>query len=105
MFRGPDGWLRPWLLDREGVRFKIAPALRLILVDGNAVVEAACAGFGIAQADDVICAAAAEALVPVLPEFAFLRPPVHALLPGEGHTIRSAKVRILLDHLVTVLRP
>lgn len=104
LFRGPDGRLRPWVLDHGGARIEIAPPPRLILSDGRAVVEAACAGFGIAQAYDATCAAAIEAghLVPVLPELAAAGPPAHALLPG-GRTDTSAKVRVLLDHLRTVL--
>lgn len=104
LFRGPDGRLRPWVLDRGGARVEIAPPPRLILSDGRAVVEAACAGFGIAQAYDATCAAAiaAGSLVPVLPELAAMGPPAHALLPG-GRAGTSAKVRVLLDHLMTVL--
>lgn len=104
LFRGPDGRLRPWVLDRGGARVEIAPPPRLILSDGRAVVEAACAGFGIAQAYDATCAAAIAtgSIVPVLPELAAAGPPVHALLPG-GRADTSAKVRVLLDHLMTVL--
>ena len=104
LFRGPDGRLRPWVLDRGGTRVEIAPPPRLILSDGRAVVEAACAGFGIAQAYDATCAAAIAAghLVLVLPELAAVGPPAHALLPG-GRADTSAKVCVLLDHLMEVL--
>jgi len=104
LFRGPDGRLRPWLLDRDGARVEIAPPPCLILSDGYAVVEAACAGFGIAQAYDATCAAAVAAgnLVPVLPELAAAGPPVHALLPG-GPAGKSAKICVLLEHLAAVL--
>lgn len=105
LFRGPDGRLRPWFLKRDGARIELAPRPSLILSDGHAVMEAARAGFGVAQCNDATCAAAVAAgdLVPLLESFGVAGPSVHALMPGTSLAM-PAKVGVLLEHLTKTLR-
>jgi DNA-binding transcriptional LysR family regulator len=104
VFRSPSGQLRAWPLGADGAQREFVPTPSLILGDGNALVEAALMGFGIAQMLDgfVQPHVATGQLVHLLPDLDAPGPPVHALIP-VGRRM-SAKTRVVLDHLVETLQ-
>jgi DNA-binding transcriptional LysR family regulator len=103
-FRGPSGRLRPWsVLDGGRVR-EISPTPVVVLSDGQAFIEAAINGLGIAQILDRVAQPHVEAgkLEHVLPTVDVPGPPVHALIP-LGHRM-AARTRAVLNHLADSLR-
>ncbi|SAL11941.1 LysR family transcriptional regulator [Caballeronia peredens] len=104
IFRGPTGRLRPWTL-RHGTSTKdFAPQPVLVLADGQALVEAAVAGFGIAQIFDRVALPHVRAgrLVHVLPDAEVDGPPVHAII-SLGQKM-AAKTRAVVNHLAETLQ-
>lgn len=104
VFRSYTGQLRGWSLQDGGQQRELSPTPTLILTDGNALVEAAVMGYGVAQVLDGFVQAhvAAGRLVPVLPATRVAASPAHAIIPvGRKMT---AKVRVVLDHVVEVLQ-
>jgi DNA-binding transcriptional LysR family regulator len=100
VFRLPSsGRPRPWQY-REGRRtHEFVPASRCVMNEGEAIVEAAVAGLGIAQVPDYMCADAVRAgrLVEVL---AALRPrpmPISLVYPSARRV--TPRVRALLEAL------
>jgi DNA-binding transcriptional LysR family regulator len=104
VFRGPSGRLRSWTV-REGDSVReIASQPVLVLADGQALVEAAVAGFGIAQILDRVALphVSAGRLIHLLPEADVDGPPVHAIISlGQKMT---AKTRAVVNHLAEALQ-
>lgn len=88
-----------WRLEErgEGLAVKIRGPLRAN--NGDALVQAAAAGLGIALSPDFIAAPALARgeLIRVLPAVSGGRLPVHALYPGNRHPL--AKLSAFVDHL------
>lgn len=104
VFRGPSGRLRPWTVAEHGETREYVPAPVLVLSDGQALVEAAVLGLGVAQILDRVAQphVASGRLVHVLPSAVVPGPPVHALLPLG--TRMTAATRAVLDHFADVFR-
>ncbi|CAG9270020.1 LysR family transcriptional regulator [Paraburkholderia caribensis] len=104
VFRGPSGRLRAWTVqDGEAVR-EYSPQPVLVLADGQALVEAAVAGFGIAQILDRVALPYVEAgrLVHLVPGADVDGPPVHAII-SLGQKM-AAKTRAVVNHLAETLQ-
>jgi DNA-binding transcriptional LysR family regulator len=104
VFRGPAGRLRSWTA-REGETIReIASPPVLVLADGQALVEAALAGFGVTQIFDRVALPHVRAgrLVHLLPEADVDGPPVHAII-SLGQKM-AAKTRAVVNHLAEVLQ-
>jgi DNA-binding transcriptional LysR family regulator len=104
VFRGPGGRLRAWTLRDGNVKRELPATSALVLADGQALVDATIAGFGIAQILDRVALPHVKAgrLAPVLPHAAVDGPPVHAIIPlGQK---MAAKTRAVLNHLAEALR-
>lgn len=104
IFRGPTGRLRPWtVFDGGNIREMVMEPV-LVLADGQALVDAAVGGFGIAQILDRVAKphVATGRLVHLLPDADVDGPPVHAIIP-IGHRM-PAKTRAVLNHLADRLR-
>ncbi|WP_109481155.1 LysR family transcriptional regulator [Paraburkholderia sp. C35] len=104
VFRGPTGRLRSWSLqDGDAVR-EYSPQPVLALTDGQALVEAAVAGFGIAQIHDRVALPYVQSgrLVHVLPGTDVDGPPVHAII-SLGQKM-AAKTRAVVNHLAETLQ-
>ncbi|CAB3794618.1 LysR family transcriptional regulator [Paraburkholderia fynbosensis] len=104
VFRGPTGRLRSWTArDNDTVR-EIVPHPVLVLADGQALVEAAVAGFGITQIYDRVALPHVRAgrLVHLLPEADVDGPPVHAII-SLGQKM-AAKTRAAVNHLAETLQ-
>jgi DNA-binding transcriptional LysR family regulator len=104
VFRGPTGRLRSWTVrDNDSVR-EIVPHPVLVLADGQALVEAAVAGFGITQIHDRVALPHVRAgrLVHLLPEADVNGPPVHAII-SLGQKM-AAKTRAVVNHLAETLQ-
>lgn len=104
VFRGPTGRLRPWTArENDSVR-EIVPHPVLVLADGQALVEAAVAGFGITQIHDRVALPHVRAgrLVHLLPEADVDGPPVHAII-SLGQKM-AAKTRAVVNHLAETLQ-
>jgi DNA-binding transcriptional LysR family regulator len=104
VFRGPAGRLRAWSVrDEETVRELSVPPV-LVLADGQALVEAAVAGFGVTQILDRVAWPYVRAgkLVHVLPEADVEGPPVHAII-SLGQKM-AAKTRAVINHLAETLQ-
>ncbi len=104
VFRGPAGRLRSWTV-REGETIReIASPPVLVLADGQALVEAALAGFGVTQIFDRVALPHVRAgrLVHLLPEADVDGPPVHAII-SLGQKM-AAKTRAVVNHLAEVLQ-
>ncbi|CAB3757817.1 LysR family transcriptional regulator [Paraburkholderia humisilvae] len=104
VFRGPSGRLRPWSLRDGATKREISMNAVLIMADGQALVEAAVAGFGVAQILDRVARPHVDAgrLVHLLPHADVEGPPVHAIIPlGQK---MAAKTRAVLNHLAESLR-
>jgi DNA-binding transcriptional LysR family regulator len=104
VFRGPSGRLRPWTLREGAVKREILMPSALVLADGQALVDAAIAGLGVAQILDRVALPHVQAgrLVALLPDAAVDGPPVHAIIP-LGRKM-AAKTRAVLNHLAESLR-
>ena len=99
IFRAGSGKLRPWTVT-DGTRvFETAPPAALITGDGRAFIDAAIAGFGIAQIFDRVAEPHLKAgeLVHVLPQADVDGPPIHALIPAGRRM--PPKTRVVLDQL------
>lgn len=94
---GPPSWI---LTDAGGKPYRVTPPPTHEIGDGDAVVEAAIAGLGIAQMPSSLVrdAIARERLVPILDDFSHAIVPVHAIWPGTRHLL--PKVRLVVDELV-----
>jgi DNA-binding transcriptional LysR family regulator len=104
VFRGPGGRLRSWSVrDGASVREVSLPPV-LVLTDGQALVEAAVAGFGITQIHDRVALPHVRAgrLVHLLPEADVNGPPVHAII-SLGQKM-AAKTRAVVNHLAETLQ-
>jgi len=104
IFRGPTGRQRPWTVNDNGRERDIVMEPVLVLADGQALVDAAVSGFGIAQIFDRVARphVAAGRLVHILPGADVDGPPVHAIIPlGQR---MAAKTRAVLNHLADSLR-
>jgi DNA-binding transcriptional LysR family regulator len=104
VFRGPAGRLRSWTVRENNALREIAAQPVLVLADGQALVEAAVAGFGIAQIHDRVALPHVRAgrLVHLLPEADVDGPPVHAIISlGQKMT---AKTRAVVNHLAETLQ-
>lgn len=100
VFRLPSsGRDRPWSLRRQGEAVQLQPAARLRIGDGEALVEAAVQGFGIAQLPDYFVRRqlADGALAEVLPG---LRPaPLPVSLVWPAARMLPHRVRLAIDAL------
>jgi len=100
LFRLPtSGRERPWRFLRDGERVELRPRPRLLLDEGEAIVEAVRAGLGVSQVPSYMAAQALAAgdVVEILPE---LRPPpdpIHAVY-AERRSVRPG-VRAFIDFL------
>jgi DNA-binding transcriptional LysR family regulator len=86
----------------EGTIQRIRPPATFELGDGDAIVDAAIAGFGICQMPMSIIRRHLDCgeLVPVLDNFSRCYVDVHALWPRTSHL--SPKIRHVIDRLVEV---
>lgn len=103
-FRAPGGRVRPWTV-REGMRAReYSGHSVLVLADGQALIEATVAGFGISQIYDRVAAPYVKdgRLVQVLPENDLPGPPVHAII-SLGQKM-AAKTRAVVNHLAETLQ-
>jgi DNA-binding transcriptional LysR family regulator len=104
VFRGPTGRLRPWTV-RDGTHIReISVPPVLVLADGQALVEATLAGFGIAQILDRVAMPHVKAgrLIHLLPDADTDGPPVHAII-SLGQKM-AAKTRAVVNHLAETLQ-
>jgi len=104
VFRGPTGRLRSWTVRENDTAREIVPHPVLVLADGQALVDAAVAGFGITQIHDRVALPHVRAgrLVHLLPEADVNGPPVHAIISlGQKMT---AKTRAVVNHLAETLQ-
>ncbi len=104
IFRGPTGRQRAWTVNDNGHVREMVMEPVLVLADGQALVDAAIHGFGVAQILDRVASphVAAGRLVHVLPDADVDGPPVHAIIPlGQR---MAAKTRAVLNHLADSLR-
>lgn len=71
----------------------------LVLADGQALVDATVAGFGITQIHDRVALPHVRSgrLVPLLPEADVNGPPVHAIISPDQKM--AAKTRAVVNHL------
>ncbi len=101
VFRMPSsGRDRPWQLTVRGKPVTLQPSARVRFNDGDAMVEGACMGLGIAQLPHYMVedAIAAGRLTELLPK---LRPsplPIHAVIPANRMV--PPRVRAFLDLMV-----
>ncbi|MFM0226919.1 LysR family transcriptional regulator [Paraburkholderia dipogonis] len=104
VFRGPTGRLRSWTARENDTVREIVPHPVLVLADGQALVEAAVAGFGITQIHDRVALPHVRAgrLVHLLPEADVDGPPVHAII-SLGQKM-AAKTRAVVNHLAETLQ-
>lgn len=104
VFRGPTARLRSWRVREGDTVREIVPHPVLVLADGQALVEAAVAGFGITQIHDRVALPHVRAgrLVHVLPEADVDGPPVHAII-SLGQKM-AAKTRAVVNHLAETLQ-
>lgn len=104
-YRAGSGQLRPWTISEAGRTSQMSPRIGIVVNDGQAMIDAAINGMGLAQIyDRVVQRYVAEGkLVHVLPEADDpVLAPVHALIP-LGRRM-PPKTRAVLDHLADVLR-
>lgn len=104
VFRGPTGRLRSWTVRENDTMREIVPLPVLVLADGQALVEAAVAGFGITQIYDRVALPHVRAgrLVHLVPEADVNGPPVHAII-SLGRKM-AAKTRAVVNHLADTLQ-
>jgi DNA-binding transcriptional LysR family regulator len=104
VFRGPTGRLRAWTV-QDGAHVRdVSPSPVLVLADGQALVETAVAGFGIAQILDRVALPYVRSgrLVHLLPDADTDGPPVHAII-SLGQKM-AAKTRAVVNHLADTLQ-
>ena len=100
LFRMPSsGRDRPWQFRIDGDIVEVQPESRLRLGDGEALVDAAIAGLGIAQVPDYMAADAhgAGRVVEVLREFRAPPIPISVVYPTSR--MLPPRVRVLIDAL------
>jgi len=100
LFRMPsNGRDRPQQFSVKGRTLSLQPEHGLRLNDGEAMVQAALHGLGLAQVPDYMAAAelASGRLVEVLPRHRPPAMPIHAVIPANRMV--PARVRVLLDAL------
>lgn len=100
LFRMPSsGRDRPQQFSVKGRMVALQPAQGTRFNDGEAMVQAAVLGLGLAQVPDymVADAVAAGRLIEVLPQHRPPSMPIHAVMPGNRMV--PARVRVLLDAL------
>jgi len=100
LFRMPSsGRDRPWQFRIDGDIVEVQPESRLRLGDGEALVDAAIAGLGIAQVPDYMVADAhgAGRVVEVLSEFRAPPIPISVVYPTSR--MLPPRVRVLIDAL------
>ena len=100
LFRMPSsGRDRPWSFSIDGETVELQPATRLRLGDGEALVDAAIAGLGIAQVPDYMVADAhgAGRVVEVLRDFR--PPPIPISVVYPPSRMLPHRVRVLIDAL------
>ncbi|QIE26269.1 HTH-type transcriptional regulator PgrR (plasmid) [Caballeronia sp. SBC1] len=104
VFRGPTGRLRAWTVQDSNHVRDVSPSPVLVLADGQALVEAAVAGFGIAQILDRVALPYVRTggLVHLLPDTDTDGPPVHAII-SLGQKM-AAKTRAVVNHLAETLQ-
>jgi DNA-binding transcriptional LysR family regulator len=88
------------LVQEDGVTTRVTPPATHQLSDGDAIIEAAVAGFGICQMPFSVVRHQLEAgaLVPVLEDHSQASVDVHAVWPRQG--LLSPKIRYVVDQLV-----
>jgi DNA-binding transcriptional LysR family regulator len=104
VFRGPTGRLRAWTV-QDGTHIReVSLSPVLVLADGQALVEAAVAGFGITQILDRVALPYVRSgkLIHLLPEADTDGPPVHAII-SLGQKM-AAKTRAVVNHLADTLQ-
>jgi len=89
-----------WLVQEDSVTKRVTPPPTHQLNDGDAIIEAAVAGFGICQMPSSVVRHHLEAgaLVPILEDYSQTSVDVHVVWPRQGHL--SPKVRYFVDQLV-----
>ena len=100
LFRMPSsGKERPWQLRQRGRSLEMQPASRVLLNDGEAMVEAARLGLGLGQVPDYFVKGelASGALVEVLPQARPAPMPISIVYPGAR--LVPLRVRLLLQEL------
>jgi DNA-binding transcriptional LysR family regulator len=104
VFRGPTGRLRAWTVQDGAHVREVSPSPVLVLADGQALVEAAVAGFGITQILDRVALPYVQSgrLVHLLPDADTDGPPVHAII-SLGQKM-AAKTRAVVNHLADTLQ-
>lgn len=104
VFRGPTGRLRAWTV-QDGTHIReVSLSPVLVLADGQALVEAAVAGFGVTQILDRVALPYVRSgkLIHLLPEADTDGPPVHAII-SLGQKM-AAKTRAVVNHLADTLQ-
>jgi DNA-binding transcriptional LysR family regulator len=104
VFRGPTGRLRAWTVNDGNAVRDFSPQPVLVLTDGQALVEAALAGFGVTQILDRVALPYVESgrLVHLLADADVDGPPVHAII-SLGQKM-AAKTRAVVNHLAETLQ-
>jgi DNA-binding transcriptional LysR family regulator len=96
-----SGAARPeqWEFSREGRVERVSISARLQANNGDALLEAVQAGFGVSCAPDFLCADALAqgTVVPLLEDYAAPLLGIYAVLPGNRHV--PHRVRLLIEHL------
>jgi DNA-binding transcriptional LysR family regulator len=104
LFRAPNGRLRQWYfhVDKKKEKREFVPKQAAIFSDGRAMVDAAVNGIGIAQIYDksAIQALHTGALIELLPEYASIAQPMHALIPAGR--IMPPKTKVFVEFLQTI---
>jgi DNA-binding transcriptional LysR family regulator len=96
-FSPRTGRLFPNIFERDGERIEVAGRYKLSVNEGNAYLEAALAGLGIAQLARFQAAPylASGALVEILPDWRHPLIPMHVVYPPNRHL--SARVRAFVE--------
>lgn len=105
VFRNPtSGRQRPVQLQLDGTMINLHPPYRIILDDGEALVQAACLGAGLTQVPDYMVAEELRRgdLVEVLPEFRPHPMPVSVVWPGNR--LMPSRLRAFIDALAAHCR-
>lgn len=102
-FLSANGKPRPWTFARAGAAASHAVGGRVVIDQGELLLEAALAGVGVCQVLDFMFDPAVHRgrLVELLGEHAAAGPPIHAV--ATAGKLRTANVRALLGSLAAVL--